>query len=298
MTSRSRAELDLVIGAICIGFAPIYVRLLDVPPTVVGFYRCALAALMLLPFVLRGQISNAVANRSNRWPGFAPLLVAAGLVFSLDLAVWHQSVLYVGAGIGTLLANSQVFYLGIIQQLRGETKPTSRFWIAVVIGLGGIGLIAAARSGSIDPDNYPLGIVLGLTTGLIYATYVVLMKRVEAQVSSMNITAKIFWVSLWTATGLMVIAVVRGENFAINIVEFMHLTCLALISQVAGWLLITRSLSKVPINHAGLIILLQPVCATALGAIWLGESLNSLQMIGSVVCLFAIYWGRTGNQVK
>jgi drug/metabolite transporter (DMT)-like permease len=291
-----RSEINLAIGAVCIGFAPIFVKLVDVPPTAVGFYRCALAALGLLPIYLvhwfkRRRSTHSISSGLGLFQGQL-LLATAGLVFALDLTVWHRSILIVGAGIATLLANTQVFYLGMIQLVSGHEKPTMRFWLAVSLGLLGIGLIAMASIEGVAAENYGLGIFMGLCTGLIYATYITLMSRIERRIGRIDIYDKIFWVSTWTAIFLLVIALIQGESLAIDAWEFLNLSGLAAISQVAGWVLITKNLPMVPISHAGLIVLLQPVFATFLGVVILAESLTPLQWFGSALSLVAIYWGR------
>ena len=45
--------------------------------------------------------------------------MAAGVFFSLDLWFWHRSIIYIGPGLSTLLANFQVFILMLVGILCG-----------------------------------------------------------------------------------------------------------------------------------------------------------------------------------
>ena len=66
---------------------------------------------------------------------------------------------------------------------------------------------------------------------------------------------------------------------------------LALVAQVAGWLLISRNLTKVPVSRAGLILITQPLVSTIAGAIIFHESLTAIQVTGSLIVFVALYLG-------
>ncbi|MBM3516387.1 MAG: EamA/RhaT family transporter, partial [Alphaproteobacteria bacterium] len=73
----------LLVGALTVGSAPIFVRLSELEPSATAFYRLLLA----LP-VLFLWSETGVARRPRRRPrpGEAVLLVLAGLFFAGDLA--------------------------------------------------------------------------------------------------------------------------------------------------------------------------------------------------------------------
>ena len=56
--------------------------------------------------------------------------------------------------------------------------------------------------------------------------------------------------------------------------------CLALSSQVLGWLLISISLPRLPAALTSLLLCVQPVGSVALGVVLLGESPSLLQFGG------------------
>jgi hypothetical protein len=85
--------LRLLCGAALISFAPVFVRLTPVSPTDSAFYRTLFGGLMLALWVVAARAP--VERRS----GFAlAALIAAGILFAADLAVWHRSIWYVGPG--------------------------------------------------------------------------------------------------------------------------------------------------------------------------------------------------------
>ena len=64
--------------------------------------------------------------------------IISGVVFAMDLIVWHKSILDVGAGVATLLANTQVFWVAIVSAgLLGEKLPR-KFWLCGLVALLGV----------------------------------------------------------------------------------------------------------------------------------------------------------------
>jgi drug/metabolite transporter (DMT)-like permease len=61
------------------------------------------------------------------------------------------------------------------------------------------------------------------------------------------------------------------------------LAALALLSQTAGWLLITSSLPRLPAAVSSLMLLLQPAASLALAAVILGQQPTLLQIVGAVL---------------
>jgi drug/metabolite transporter (DMT)-like permease len=58
---------------------------------------------------------------------------------------------------------------------------------------------------------------------------------------------------------------------------------LALLSQTAGWLLITSSLPRLPAVVSSLMLLLQPAASLVLAAIVLGQRPTPLQVVGAAL---------------
>jgi len=123
-------------GAAMISFAPVFVRLVDVSPTASAFYRTFLGGVILV-----GWVAFARARRVSRSPGAVAALVAAGLLFAGDLAVWHRSIWYVGPGLATLLANFQVLILAVVGVVALGERARWQLVVAIPMALAGLALI-------------------------------------------------------------------------------------------------------------------------------------------------------------
>jgi drug/metabolite transporter (DMT)-like permease len=279
------------LGAICIGFAPIFVKLLTLGPTAIGFYRCGLAAVILSSiFFFQGK--RTIPFRPWQWPRLMwKLAASAGLLFALDLFVWHRSLIYCGAGMGTILANTQVFYVSLVGILFHKEKLTARFVGAVLLAFLGIYLLAGFQAQNQRGEHYWVGVALGLATGVFYAGYLLTMRRLEHVRNHIPTEQFLCLVSALAALFLFLTSVAESEMRLPHANEWMWLIGLALITQVLGWILITRNLSRIPVSRAGLVLITQPLVATVAGALIFKESLAPIQIVGAAVSLGSIYMG-------
>jgi len=293
--------ISIVLGAVCISFAPILVKAIgfgsvgvaEIGPTGIGMYRCLIGAgLLFLAAARRGD--QVVLPRK-----ILGMLALAGFIFFLDLFVWHRSILLAGAGIATILGNTQVFATAILSFMLLGEKLSGKFMMAAVSAMGGVVLLVGIGSGVSFSDDYLAGIIYGLLTGIAYASFILVVRRVGTMAGNGTNLVRIAWISLFTALFLGAAALVEGDAAPpAGIKTWVLLFLLGLIAQSAGWVMIARSLPKVPGAIGGLVLLLQPVLATVWGVALFGESLTWVQTVGAGVTLLAIYIGSTQRAEK
>lgn len=282
------ASLKLWMGAVCISFAPVFVKLAgDMGPTLLGFYRCLFGAAFLL-FIVPPNASYFKKLKADGYHIFK-LLILAGIALALDLFVWHRSVLYAGAGLSTILGNTQVFYLAAFGILFMGEKPSVRLLISVLLAFGGIALLVSPNPTHSMPSIHRWGVGFGLATGVVYAAYVGLLRVIEQKYQA--VVTNLGVVCLISAVCLFVITAIEGNVHAPQGMEWLWVIALAVTAQLLGWLLITPNLPKVPISRAGLILLTQPVGAALWGALFFNERLTLSQLFGAACTLVAIYLG-------
>lgn len=272
----------LWLGSFCLATAPIFVKLLELPPTAIGVYRCGLGALLLWAIVLFSP---------RRSPGPARYLIAAGLFFAGDLYLWHRSVILAGAGLSTIFANTQVFYVSLYGILFHGERPGRRFAVSVVLAMAGVILLTGRSVGQPIDADFLAGILFGLGTGVMYAGYILTLRAAEARGPRSNALLNLASVTTVSAVALFLICAVEGTLRLPTARDWACVIGLAAVPQVIGWLLITSTLMRVPASRAGLILLCQPALATLLGAFLLQEYLTLRQIAGAVMTLVAIYLG-------
>lgn len=280
----------LTFGAVCISFAPVFVKLVGgerLGPTAMGFWRTLFGALVLFSVLL---IRGSRLSLSPRLLKFAAL---AGFIFFVDLFIWHRSVIYSGAGMSTILANTQVFITAILSFFIFKEKLSLRFWVAAVSAIGGIALLVGLATDEVIFDTkYLWGIAFGLITGVVYAHYLVTMRWVSHREVIPDVMLFIAWTSAFSALFLGVSATLESAPMIPpDTASWIYLISLGLVAQALGWWAITSSLAKIVASRAGLILLLQPTLAMVWGVLMFSEQFTPTQALGATITLTAIYFG-------
>lgn len=269
------------------------------PPTVSGFYRTFLAFVVLTLFILvyrRERLKVVFSVFTNRRVLLPAMLAAA--CFAADLFVWHKSVIYSGAGVATLLANTQVFYLAFIGFIFFKEKIDLKYISFVLLAFAGIAILVFTRESSHEWPHYGLGVWLGFLTGGFYSSYILSMRNLEKKISTLYLDEKILIVSLLTSMFLAVFLLIEGGSLYLSDSDWLWAILLALVPQVFGWILITKSLPRVSVSLTGLILLLQPVLSIVWGVLLLNEPMNLIQAFGVIMTLFAILAGERYRQKR
>jgi len=279
--------IRVALGAVCISFAPALVNWIGAGPTLVALYRTGLAALVLVPWVLltrRAAIGTI--------PRAAVLsLVLAGLAFAIDLFAWHRSVRYAGTGLGTMLANTQVFYLSALGILLYGEAVTRRFLGGVALAVVGLVLVAGERPAWADPEVYAAGVLYGVLTGAAYSCYILSLERAQRTHPPLGPPGTLAGALVCATLVLGPMTAWTGELQVPGTRDLILLGALALGPQILGWILIVSGLQTAPVSRAGLVLLAQPALATVWGALFFDEVLSGRQMAGTVLTLLAIALG-------
>ena len=278
-TLNERPVVAGVLGALVIAFSAILVDLADVAPATAAFWRCAYA----LP--LLGVLAWAEDRR------FGPrtwrerrLALAAGVLFAIDMVVWHYAIRDVGAGLATVLGNLQVVIVPFVAlAVLGERVPRAILY-ALPLVCTGVLLVSGALEDGAYGANPGRGVLFGVATGLAYAAFLLVqrqgsmdLRRPAGALFDMSLVAALVTLAFGLAIGVDDLAPAWPSAF--------WLVTLALTSQVLGWLLITVSLPRLPAAMTSMILTLQPVASVALGAILLGQEPSVLQLCGVALIL-------------
>ena len=275
-----RPVLAVLVGAVAIAFSGVLFRLAHVSPSTGAFYRCVFA---LPPLWLLARLETRRYGR----PGRRLVLLAwlAGALFAADLILWHNAIDRVGAGLATVLGNTQVVLVGLLAwALLGE-RPHRSSLAAIPIVAFGVVLISGALEQGAYGSNPGLGAVYGVLTGIAYSGFLLALR--EGGRDLRRPAGPLFIATLGSALGCAAIGAVVGDlDLTPSWAATGWLAVLALSSQVLGWLLIATSLPRLPAVVTSILLTLQPVCSVVFAALILDESPSLLQL-GGAACILA-----------
>ena len=270
------------LGALVIAFSAILVDLADVSPASAAVWRCAYALPALGAIAwFEHRRYGARSRRERRLAAFA------GVLFALDILVWHYAIRDVGAGLATVLGNLQVVVVPFLAlAVLGEKVPRS-ILIALPPVCGGVVLVSGALEDGAYGANPARGALLGVATGLAYAAFLLVQRQ-----GSMDLrrpAGALFDMSLVAAVVALAAGLALGvDDLAPTWPSAGWLITLALTSQVIGWLLITVSLPRLPAAMTSIILTIQPIGSVALGALLLGQEPSALQLAGVTLILIGL----------
>jgi drug/metabolite transporter (DMT)-like permease len=285
---RDKPVVLAILGAACISSSGILVKLAGTSAGTTAFYRCliALPGLVLLATLEQRRLGS-------RDPKSRLLAVCAGAFLGVDLVLWTHAIYDVGAGIATVLGNLQVLFVAFIAWAVFKERPRAQFLVALPVVVAGVILVAGVANRGSGTYHPVAGIVYGLGTSITYAVFIIVLRH-STSVGA-HIAGPLADATIGAAIAALVIGWPAGEmTFLPGWRVIGWLTALALVSQTAGWLLITSALPRLSASISSLLLLLQPAAALFLAYLVLSQRPTLLQVLGAgLVCGGVLYAARS-----
>ncbi len=273
-----------VFGAIVISFSAIFFRLADVSSATASFHRPFLA----LPFLLAITLLQRSQGRPARLARERLASVAAGALMGVAFLLWNVAISAIGAGLATVLGNSQVIFVGLAAWVLQGERPSRAALLGIPVVLLGA-LATSGLGGEAAYGDAPLsGVLFGLANGLTYAAFLILFRNLNR---GRGLAAGLLGdASLGAALVTLAIGLTTEPNFQLvpQPAAAGWLFASAIGPQVIGWLAILYALPRLPALDTSVVLLLQPVL-TVLWAWWLlAETPSVVQLVGVALVLSAV----------
>ena len=285
--SLQKSMAIAMFGGVVVSFAPILYAISNANPLTGAFFRMLYALPFLLLIILFRRAEDS-RSRNTRL-----IALIAGFAFSLDFLGYHSTVDWIGAGIGTLIGNSQVIIVTLMSWWLFGERPNLSILISLPIVMIGLFLI----SGILDDDpygEYPVrGVIAGIFTAIFYSAFLIIYRFANRELApAVNLQ---FDSTVGCAIGLLILSFLPLQSIYVEPIDFQPslpthgwLLALAILSQVMGWLAIAYSLPRLPAAHTSFAILLQPTFTIIWGIIFLSEAPSIQQSIGMFLILGSI----------
>lgn len=277
---RSPAWAGLV-GAVIISFSAIIFELSGTDPvTATGFRMVyALPLLALLWWRDRRHDTRPVGDRV--------IGAAAGVFLSIDVIVWQSSMQYIGTGLATLIANSQVVIVPIAAWLLLRERPDIRVIIGLPVVIGGLALITGLGSGSTFGTRPVLGVVMAFGAAFLYSAFLMLWRRSNLRL--VPTAGPLLDVVAGAALTTLTFGLLTGSgDLTPSWPAHGWILALAIGPQVFGWLFIGHAMPRLPSAYTSFIILLQPTLTLLWARLIFDEAPSALQWAGVGVVLAGI----------
>jgi drug/metabolite transporter (DMT)-like permease len=268
--SRSAAYLEVAALAIGWGTVSLIVRLVSAPSAVAVFYRVFFAAAAIAAVV-------AVAGRSGAWWEVVrrPAAAAMGVCLAAHWLCFFGAVRETSVASAVFATTSTPIFLALLGPLLLREGPSRVALVATGLGLAGVALM----TGLGDPAEVrPLGVALGLAAALLGAFIPIAGKYLGRSSAAPTI------VGVQTAVAAAVLLpVALPAGLVVTFTDLVLLVTLGVAHTALGLTLYYHALQRLPVQSAGVLGLLEPVSATCLAWLVLGEAASITTVLGGAL---------------
>jgi drug/metabolite transporter (DMT)-like permease len=275
--------LLVALSAAAFGAMPIFTRL--------AYARGADLVGVLVPrFWIAGIVLAVVlaARRIALPPARHVMALAAlgGIGFVGQSYAYFTALRHAEASLVALLLYLYPFFVMLMAAAFLGERITGRKLAALAVCLAGTALAVGGGRGE------ALGIVLGVTSAVLYSIYIVISARVTRGVDPVATAMVICLSSAVVYTALALLRASQGSppQFAADATGWWLVLAIALVSTVLSILCFFAGMARLGATQASTLSTLEPVVTVALAALFLGESLSAAQMAGGVLILAAVLW--------
>ena len=276
---RSQAYQVLAIGVVAVSCAAVLIREADAPALVIAAYRLGLAA------VPTGALALATGRYRMSREGLLAWPFLAGAFLALHFGFWIASLQHTSVTTSVVLVTTNPVFVGLASPFVLRERVSAATWTGIGIATVGVALMAAEDlgegAGTVVGDLYAL---LGAVFG---AGYLMMGRLARPQMSWVGYVGIVYPAAAVLLVGSVLVA---GEPFTgYSTKTFVMLGLLALVPQLVGHSAINWSLGYVPAALVAIAILGEPVGATALAVLFLGETPSGLEIAGGLLVLAGVY---------
>lgn len=284
MNSNTKGILNGIIASTSYGMNPLFglpLYAIGIGVNSVLFYRYFLAVIIYFIWLKFFQKASLKISRQEIIP-----LFFLGIFFSLSSLTLFEAFHYIEAGIACTILFIYPVMVAIIMSIFFKEKITKTVIFAIL--LTSIGIILLYK-GKPDTALSIKGILIVLTSALLYALYIVGVKNIKP-VKVMNSARLSFYVMLF---GLIVYIVnlkfCTTLQMLPNLKAWLFAIGLALFPTIISLETITIAIQLIGSTNTAILGALEPLTAIFFGILFFHEQLTLRISIGIILILFGVF---------
>ncbi|WP_445322183.1 DMT family transporter [Paenibacillus sp. FSL M7-1046] len=274
--------LLMLIGIVAISFSSIFIKWSSAPVSVQGMYRLLFTSLLMLPFA-RPYSGAAFALRRKDWL----LLLVSGAMLALHFLLWMGSLKFTSVASSTMIMALEPVFIMLGAYLLYKEKSSKSAIAGLAIAIFGVVFIGWGDIG-LSSDNLK-GDLLSIGGTAAVAAHLLIGQKLVARMPSYLYSLIVFIAAAIVFAVYNLLAGIPFFDYPPR--EWGIFVLLAIVPTVFGhilfnWLLQYASATTVSMNILG-----EPVGASILAFLLLGEQLTILQWAGGVLVMggLAVY---------
>jgi drug/metabolite transporter (DMT)-like permease len=278
-TSVGRATLLIVVSAFSFGSISVLTVLTTnagVPLITAMAWRYVLGAVLLGAVV---QIKRVGAIPRRR---IIQLMLIGGLGQALITYLSLHALEYIPVGPLAFLFYTYPAWVALLAAVRGTEKLTPVRVLALILALTGVAIMIGTPTEKLNP----IGVMLALTSALLYSAYLPALAHVQRGIPALLST---FLLIVGAAISFVIAAVFTGELFVPSgAAVWSNIFVLALVSTVIAFSSLIKGLSVLGPVRTAIIATVEPFFTAILGALVLASQFGVATLIGGTLIAAAV----------
>lgn len=278
------------------------ITLQEFPVYTLAFFRFAFASLFLAPFFLSQTRESLPAGKRIKIKARdIPSLVAVGIfIITLNISFFFTGIKLTDATSASVIT----LIIPVLSVILGWWFLKEKIFLVnilgVILGLVGALIIIGIPQiffGSINPTKL-LGNFLVFLASVSFVVGAVFSRQMLKKYPSLVVTAFAFFVGLISFLPMSVYEYLQdpGWTYKVTTLGIFGVIFMVLLSSISAYFLFEWGLAKTSIVKADLFQYIEPLVASSLAIVILGESISFALIIGALLIIAGVLFGTLAKE--
>ncbi len=282
-SSKPQIVLLLLLSVSMVSSASILIRFSQSDPLVIVFWRTFYGAIVMASLGLvrhdTKHLNETPLKQNWHW------LLAIGVVLAFHFSTWFSSLFMTTVAASVVLVNTSPIFTAILSTVVLGESLRRKSWVGVIIAVLGAFFLAWSDLESVG-NSALAGDLLALLSALFLAIYFIGGRR-YAKGIPITVYTSIVYISAASLT-LVECLILGIDILVLDATEMIIFIALAIFPTALGHSVNNYLLTLVPAYVVSSAVLGEPIGATILAVIFLGEIPAPMTLVGFIIILFGI----------
>jgi drug/metabolite transporter (DMT)-like permease len=260
-----RGGILIFLAALLWSLAGVFIKLLEIHPLTIVFYRSLFASLVFVPFLKFSQFH------------FNTAIIISVISYTAAITAFVSANKLTTAANAIVLQYTAPVLVYLFSRLVLREKISIRNALALTVSMVGVGFISFDNVG--EPEMS--GVLLALSSGVLFAIYMVNLQQIK-ELSEIYLT----WLNNLVCA-VLVLPFVKAP-FALSTDQLLIVAIMGSVQLGLPYFLFSRGLRTIPLQEAALIALIEPVLNPVWVALIVGEIPSFATLTGGALILTAL----------
>ncbi len=268
-------------GVAAVSCAAVLIRLADAPALAIAAYRLSVAGLVVAPLAV-----------SRDWSGLRSLTfsqatwcVASALALAVHFAAWIASLEHTSVASSVVLVTTSPLLIAAVSYVAYRERLTAPVAGGIALGLAGSLTLALGDRAAGDRELF--GDLLALIGAVGAAAYFLIGRRVRRQMSNVSYIGIVYpacAITLLAAAAVTGTPMTGYDSFTVAMI-----VTIGLVPQLLGHSSLNWALGHLSATMVAVAVMAEPVGATLLAWLVLGEAPPAASVAGGGLVLTGVY---------